>query len=410
MKRGVFVVGLLLLALLGGLLAGCGTITGGKPTPLPTVMLDSPSGSTPAPKSQGGSVGGVVTASGNVAPFLQVQVAASASGYVQAVNVRLGDTVQQGQVLVKLAGSEKLAAAVQAANLELLTAQQALKKLNDGAEKARSDALLRLANAKKKLDDAQKVRTWRNYRNGSDSQIETARADYILANNRLKDAQEFYNAVSDRSEDDQVRAGARSALSAAQNARDRALANLNYLLAMPNALDVEQAEAELQAAKAEVESAQKEVDKLKNGADPDAVALAQERIKNAQAQLAASQAALADLEFKAPVAGTVAVLNLHPGEWVTLGQPALVLVDLSRLQVETTDLSERDVPKVSIGQPAVVTIKALNSEVKGKVRQIAPLSEKLGGDVVYKATIDLDAVPAGLRAGMSVTVSFGGGQ
>jgi hypothetical protein len=39
---------------------------------------------------------------------------------------------------------------------------------------------------------------------------------------------------------------------------------------------------------------------------------------------------------------------------------------------------------------------------------IAPLADTLGGDVVYKITIDLDAPPAGLRAGMSVEVQFGG--
>ena len=39
--------------------------------------------------------------------------------------------------------------------------------------------------------------------------------------------------------------------------------------------------------------------------------------------------------------------------------------------------------------------------------EIAPLADVLGGDVVYKVTIDLDQPPAGLRAGMSVEAQFG---
>jgi hypothetical protein len=37
-----------------------------------------------------------------------------------------------------------------------------------------------------------------------------------------------------------------------------------------------------------------------------------------------------------------------------------------------------------------VFIKALNQDVAGKVSAIAPLADTLGGDVVYKTTIDLD--------------------
>jgi HlyD family secretion protein len=175
---------------------------------------------------------------------------------------------------------------------------------------------------------------------------------------------------------------------------------------VPNPVDVNQAEAVLQSAQSEAAAAQTAVDLLKNGPDPDAVALAEEQIKNAQAQIAAGQAAMADLDLKAPFAGTISKLNIHSGEWVAPGQVLLVLVDLSALQIETTDLSERDVPKVAVGQPVTVVIKALNQTVAGHVKAISPLADTLGGDVVYQTTIDLDTPPAGLRAGMSVVVQW----
>ena len=85
-----------------------------------------------------------------------------------------------------------------------------------------------------------------------------------------------------------------------------------------------------------------------------------------------------------------------------------MLSDVSKLQVETTDLSERDVPNVKVGQTVTVTIKALGQNVAGKVVSISPVSTTLGGDVVHKTTIDLDTTPDNLRAGMSVDVAFDG--
>ncbi len=396
-----FYGGLILLTALAACpLSGCGVFAPAAPTPLPTVVLGS---NNPTPQGSGAGV----TASGVVVPAQEVQIASAGGDTVEALNVAVGDQVRTGQVLVKLAGSQTQAAAIAAANVELLTAQQTLQTLKDNAAQATAAAELRLANAQKALDDAKKHRAWKQYRNGSESSIETAQADLILATNALEDAQDAYKSVADRAADDVDRAAALSALGAARSAYDHAVANLNYLLAMPNVIDVNQVEAELESAQAEATAAQAEYDKLKNGPDPDAVALAEEKIRNAQAQIEAGKANLASLELKAPLDATVSKVNIHVGEWATAGQTLLVLTDLSHLRVQTTDLSERDVPRVKVGQPVTLLVKALNQNVTGRVSEIAPLSDTLGGDVVYQTTIDLDTQPDGLRPGMSVDVTFG---
>ena len=81
-------------------------------------------------------------------------------------------------------------------------------------------------------------------------------------------------------------------------------------------------------------------------------------------------------------------------------------IDLSNMRVETTDLSERDIPAVQIGQTANVFIDALDDNFSGKVVDIDRQSETVGGDVTYKVTIDLDQQPAGLRWGMSAEVEI----
>jgi len=248
------------------------------------------------------------------------------------------------------------------------------------------------------------------YRIGSDTDIQAAQAAVTIALDKLKKAQDNYAPLANKSENDINRAASLDALSAAQKHYDQAVANLNSLMNLPNPVDVNQVQAVLISAQAEVTAAQADVDRYKNGPDSDAVALAQERIKSAEAQLAANQASLADLELKAPFGGTVSKVNIHAGEWVLPGQAVLALVDLDHLQVQTTDLSERDVPQVAMNQTVSVLVKALNQTVSGKVSAIAGLADSLGGDVVYQTTIELDAHPTGLRAGMSVEVRFSPGS
>lgn len=396
----------LFVLLIAVLLAGCAGASAAEPTPLPTVVLGDGATAQPDAALNLSSMGGGVRAAGIVVPLQEAQLAASTGGTVQSVQVELGEQVEAGQVLMTLAGGEALTAAVQAANLELLSAQQALTALKNNAEQDRSAALLRLANAQKALEDAQNQRASRSYRNGSQSTIEAAQADLVLAEKALETAQDTFNGFSDSAENDINRAAALSALSSARKAYDRALANLNYLLAMPNQVEIDQAQAELQSAQAEVELAQLEVDRRRDGPDMDALALAEARLNSAQAQVNASQAALDALEIKAPFSGTVSKIDIRAGEWVQPGQPVVVLADLSRLRVETTDLSERDVPGVKTGQTVSVFIKALGLNINGTVADVSPLADTLGGDVVYQTVIDLDSRPEDLRAGMSADVVF----
>jgi HlyD family secretion protein len=159
-------------------------------------------------------------------------------------------------------------------------------------------------------------------------------------------------------------------------------------------------------ANAQIEAAQAALDALNAGPRAQQLNAAKALVASAQAQVQAAEAQLKKLSIMAPIAGSVSKLNAHVGEWISPGQAMLVLSDLKNLRVETTDLSELDVVNVKQGQPVTVLIKALNANVPGKVLDIATEADKLGGDVVYKTTIALDEMPAGLRAGMSVDVQF----
>ena len=173
-------------------------------------------------------------------------------------------------------------------------------------------------------------------------------------------------------------------------------------------LDTTILEAKVREAEADVLAADAQIRYL-NRLATDALHFesAQADLARAQALLDSAKATLlAQSALIAPFAGTIVAVDIAPAETVVPGQVVIVLGDLSKYRVETTDLSERDVPRVQIGQSANVFIEALNEEFPGEVIDIDRISSTLGGDVVYKVTIELYKQPQGLLWGMSADVQI----
>lgn len=133
---------------------------------------------------------------------------------------------------------------------------------------------------------------------------------------------------------------------------------------------------------------------------------AQSRAAASAAVLESAKANLTQAALTAPFAGTVASIDVIRGELVQVGQAVLTLASLDTLQIETTDLSERDILRVKIGQSVDVYIEALDVTVTGKVIRISPISKTVGGDVVYPVTVELDQQPEGLLWGMTAEVEI----
>ena len=142
-----------------------------------------------------------------------------------------------------------------------------------------------------------------------------------------------------------------------------------------------------------------------NGA-PELRQVADAKVQSAQAALDNAQAALNQGTLVAPYDGTIISLNVTPGEIVQSGQVAAVIGDLTHLQIETKDLSEREIAKVQVGQTASIRLKSLAEALSGKVIKIAQMSSIYNGDTVFKVTIHLDSQPAGLLWGMSGDVDI----
>ena len=140
---------------------------------------------------------------------------------------------------------------------------------------------------------------------------------------------------------------------------------------------------------------------------PEVRQVAHARVQQAQAALEVAQAILAQTTLVAPHEATVVSVNVVPGEYVAQNQVVLTLATLDTLQIETTDLSERDITKVKIGEPANILVEALNADIAGKVISISPIADMLGGDVIYTVTLSLAEQPEGLLWGMTAEVTIG---
>jgi len=127
---------------------------------------------------------------------------------------------------------------------------------------------------------------------------------------------------------------------------------------------------------------------------------------SAQAALEIARATLAQSTLIAPLDANVAAVNIMPGEFVKENQVVITLATLNDLQLETTDLSERDIANVKLGAPVSIVIESLKETFTGEIIGISPKADTVGGDVVFKVTIAFDRQPENLMWGMTAEVTI----
>jgi HlyD family secretion protein len=440
-------LGILLLATL---LVGCGRSAAPVATPavaVPTVESGSHHGN------------GGVSASGEILPLHQTQLSFTIAGRVQTVAVILGDEVQPDEILVALETDSLKAQVVQAeaavesaqANLtrllagarpeEIATAEAAVSLAGAGvaqAEAAREVAEAQCAAMQPGVEAAQaalkvtQAQARQLEAGPPGGQVAAAKAQVKLAEVQVQQAQAAYDRVRG-TPDIKMRPEA-LALEQATIAYEAAKAQYQALFQQVTQEDRQAAEAQVEAARiqvtrakdqaaavcaqvgqaaAAVEAAQAQQSQaeqqlalLKTGPTEEEIAMARAQVNQAEAALQSARVALEQATLRAPIGGTITARQIDAGETVMPGQVVLALADLSLLQVETTDLSERDVARVAAGQKASVYVEALNVEIQGQVVGVAPQATTIGGDVVYPVNIQLDEQLPDLRWGMSVDVEI----
>jgi HlyD family secretion protein len=382
-----------------------------SPTPTPT-----PIATIPAPDIR--STSGPVVASGEIVPSQETHLGFPVSGRVETVAVNKGDQVEAGQVLVALETDLLEADVAQAeAALAAAQAQAALLKAGPRREEV-AVAEAQLAAVQTSVAEAEVQQTKPDL-GATQAEIRAAQAQ-VAATMADQLVGEEYHELTMTCVEVKLGGGekkticpvlgpieeqARYNMEAANQTQALAQAQLDALLAGANA-EVRVVEAGVQIAAAQRDVAQAQLETVQAGASAEEIAAAEAAVSQAEAALQVARAGLDQATLYAPAIGTVTALEVGPGEAVMPGQVVLTLVDLSRLRVETTDLSELDVARVAVGQGASVYVEPLDVTVGGRVARIASQAGLIGGDVVYAIMVELNEQPSGLRWGMSVEVEI----
>jgi multidrug resistance efflux pump len=284
-----------------------------------------------------------IVADGRVVPVHYAELTASVPGEVMAVEVSEGDAVTSGQKLVYL-DDTSAAAEVKAATAAVATAEAGVTRAQALADQAAA-------------------------------QVKAADAAIVQA-----------RAVRDRAQAvrDGLPAGASNEQEAAADA------------------DVEAARAAISAAQANQRAAEAASQAAAAG-----VAAARGEVARAVAALDAADAAAAETTIVAPFSGTIASLDVRPGERATPGTVLLRIADTSSWLVETTDLDETTVARVAVGAPVTITFDGLPGvTVDGTVTSVALFGASNQGDIVYRAVVTPATTPEGLRWNMTATVTM----
>ena len=245
------------------------------------------------------------------------------------------------------------------------------------------------------------------------AQLAAAQANLVKATNDEKRAHTLVaqGAISQSDAD-----ATEAAYQSAKAARDAAAEGVREAQA-----NLDRAQAQLQQGAAELAQAQTGTDTTK---------IKQAQASTAGAQAAAAQAALqaAQLQLsyatiRAPIDGVVSKRSVNVGDFVSVGQPLMAVVDQKNIWI-TANLKETQLTNVRIGQPVAIKVDAFPHEkFRGTVQSIAPATgstfalippdnatgnyTKVVQRVPVRIVIDQTSDPSRLlRQGLSVVVTI----
>jgi macrolide-specific efflux system membrane fusion protein len=139
------------------------------------------------------------------------------------------------------------------------------------------------------------------------------------------------------------------------------------------------------------------------------IAVLDAQIQQGESTLKSDQASLSYTKIYAPMTGTVVDITARQGQTLNANQSAPIVLRIADLDTMTvkTQVSEADVPKLSIGMPAYfTTLGQPDKRREGRLRQILPTPEVVNNVVLYSALFDVANPDKDLLTQMSAQVFF----
>ena len=336
----------------------------------------------------------------------EIHVGSKVGGRIEAVLVKEGQEVKQGDPIIRFDRYD-----LDARRMDALAAlAQAEANLQKTLRLSRPEEI---AAAR-----AQEQAARKNYeiaRNGPrKEEIDAARADagatdadYEVTKRTL---QRIAKLVSDGIQSQQEYDNAKAAYERAAAQREAAGQRLNVLLAGTRPEEIARQRQLLEQATANREL-------VERGARTEDIESAKAQVERARAALQQIDKQVAELEVKAPSDAVVEVLQLRPGNLITPDSPVATLVEVDRLWVRVyVPEPELGYARAAIGKDVSVTVDTFQGEAfHGRIEEIASRGEFTPRNVqtrdersnqVFALRVRLDNSGRKLSAGMAADVTI----
>lgn len=156
-------------------------------------------------------------------------------------------------------------------------------------------------------------------------------------------------------------------------------------------------------------TSRQQLDQARTAADRSRAALGQAEADLATQENRRSEAEglLDKTELRAPMAGTIAYLDVKVGEHSSIGTVLVRIADEAAWEIRSDDLTELAVAKIRVGDAATLTFDGVPGlEIPGRVKFIRPYGEKKRGDITYTVTIAPDRWDDRLRWNMTAQIAI----
>lgn len=334
----------------------------------------------------------------------EIHVGSKVSGRIEAVLVKEGQEVRQGEVLIRFdrydldaRRADAVAAIAQAeANLRKtlsLSRPEEIAGARAQEQAARKNYEIALNGPRKEEIDAARA------------DVGAADADYQVAKATLDRISKL---VRDGVQSQQEYDNAKAAYERAAAQREAARQKLNLLLAGTRTEEIARERQLLEQATANREL-------VERGARKEDIESAKAQVERARAALQQVDKQLAEVEVTAPANAFIEVLQLRPGDLVTPGSPVATLVEVDRLWVRVY-VPEPELGNVQLSKTVTLTVDTFSGEqFSGRIEEIASRGEFTPRNVqtrdersnqVFAVRVRLDNTARKLRAGMAADVTI----
>ncbi len=299
--------------------------------------------------------------------------------------------LDQDKIALEQANIELNRAKIRLAELETELESVQVERDNAEAEQNRNNELFeKKLVSKKSLEEAE-------------SRYASAESQYKTALKRLESQRETVNSQN------KTIATRQSAIANRNLTLTYQEMNLDKLREMRNA-EEEERTLQLQIAQTRLKEIVDTIDNEKTVTEQGAVS-AQANLLRRRSSLKNQEEQLEWTTIKAPMSGTVTLLEIEEGEIVTSGRsafsqspPLMTIADLSKMVVKTY-INEVDMERLRMDQVASIKVDAYkNKPYEGRVAEISPSGEERDNIITFEVMIEIVGSPSELRPGMSADV------